>query len=146
MRAEERRQAIRELLQNSKQPVSASALAARFAVSRQIIVGDIALLRAAGAFCVTLAFLAAGGCKSYFDDKASTEGVEREPDDKFDFIRRNDNQHYIDPEAAKPDEVGETPDNPTELVITESSIIVTYVALSVAIIVAIVSEIRNALK
>ena len=27
MRAEERRQAIRELLQNSKQPVSASALA-----------------------------------------------------------------------------------------------------------------------
>ena len=48
MRAEERRQAIRELLQNSKQPVSASALAARFAVSRQIIVGDIALLRAAG--------------------------------------------------------------------------------------------------
>ena len=49
MRAEERRQAIRELLQNSKQPVSASALAARFAVSRQIIVGDIALLRAAGA-------------------------------------------------------------------------------------------------
>ena len=73
------------------------------------------LLRAAGAFCVTLAFLAAGGCKSYFDDKASTEGVEREPDDKFDFIRRNDNQHYIDPEAAKPDEVGETPDNPTEL-------------------------------
>ncbi len=49
MRAEERRQAIRELLQNSKQPVSASVLAARFAVSRQIIVGDIALLRAAGA-------------------------------------------------------------------------------------------------
>ena len=49
MRAEERRQAIRELLQNSKQPVSASALAARFAVSRQIIVGDVALLRAAGA-------------------------------------------------------------------------------------------------
>ena len=48
MRAEERRQAIRELLQNSKQPVSASALAARFAVSRQIIVGDIALLRAGG--------------------------------------------------------------------------------------------------
>ena len=49
MRAEERRQAIRELLQRAKQPVSATALAAHFSVSRQIIVGDIALLRAAGA-------------------------------------------------------------------------------------------------
>ena len=49
MRAEERRQAIRELLQQAAQPVSAGALAARFSVSRQIIVGDIALLRAAGA-------------------------------------------------------------------------------------------------
>lgn len=48
MRAEERRQAIRELLQRAKQPVSATALAAQFSVSRQIIVGDIALLRAAG--------------------------------------------------------------------------------------------------
>ena len=43
MRAEERRQAIRELLQRAKQPVSATALAAQFSVSRQIIVGDIAL-------------------------------------------------------------------------------------------------------
>ena len=49
MRAEERRQAIQEILQQSSQPVSAGALAARFSVSRQIIVGDIALLRAAGA-------------------------------------------------------------------------------------------------
>lgn len=39
MRAEERRQAIRELLQRAKQPVSATALAAQFSVSRQIIVG-----------------------------------------------------------------------------------------------------------
>ena len=38
MRAEERRQAIRELLQRAKQPVSATALAAQFSVSRQIIV------------------------------------------------------------------------------------------------------------
>ena len=38
MRAEERRQAIRELLQQAAQPVSAGALAARFSVSRQIIV------------------------------------------------------------------------------------------------------------
>ena len=49
MRAEERRQAIREILQHSAQPVSATALASQFSVSRQVIVGDIALLRAAGA-------------------------------------------------------------------------------------------------
>ena len=49
MRAEERRQAICDILRQSSQPVSATALAARFSVSRQIIVGDIALLRAAGA-------------------------------------------------------------------------------------------------
>ena len=49
MRAEERRQAIREVLQQSAQPVSATSLANRFSVSRQVIVGDIALLRAAGA-------------------------------------------------------------------------------------------------
>ena len=49
MRAEERRQAICDSLQAASQPVSAAALAARFSVSRQVIVGDIALLRAAGA-------------------------------------------------------------------------------------------------
>lgn len=48
MRAEERRQAIREILQRSDQPVSATALASQFSVSRQVIVGDIALLRASG--------------------------------------------------------------------------------------------------
>ena len=49
MRAEERRQAILEFLQHTSTPVSATALAKRFSVSRQVIVGDIALLRAAGA-------------------------------------------------------------------------------------------------
>ena len=49
MRAEERRQAICDSLRASDQPVSAAALAARFSVSRQVIVGDIALLRAGGA-------------------------------------------------------------------------------------------------
>ena len=49
MRAEERRQAVLELIEQSEKPVSASSLASRFSVSRQIIVGDIALLRAAGA-------------------------------------------------------------------------------------------------
>lgn len=48
MRAEERRKAVLEILQASPQPVSAGTLAGRMAVSRQVIVGDIALLRAAG--------------------------------------------------------------------------------------------------
>ena len=38
-----------DLLSRSEGPVSAGSLAARFRVSRQIIVGDVALLRAAGA-------------------------------------------------------------------------------------------------
>lgn len=49
MTAEERRTAIIEILAQSTQPVSASALAGRFGVSRQLIVGDVALLRAGGA-------------------------------------------------------------------------------------------------
>ena len=49
MQADQRRQAILEILRRSGGPVSASALAERFSVSRQIIVGDIALLRASGA-------------------------------------------------------------------------------------------------
>ena len=49
MRAEERRIGIREVLSAASHPISASALASRFSVSRQVIVGDIALLRASGA-------------------------------------------------------------------------------------------------
>ena len=49
MHAQDRRQAILDTLRRSGGPVSASALAEQFSVSRQIIVGDIALLRAAGA-------------------------------------------------------------------------------------------------
>ncbi len=45
-----RRARVLELLQNANEgePLSASVLAAKFSVSRQIIVGDIALLRSAG--------------------------------------------------------------------------------------------------
>lgn len=49
MEAASRRQAILDLLRTADRPVSASALAAGLNVSRQIIVGDIALLRAGGA-------------------------------------------------------------------------------------------------
>lgn len=44
----ERRSEILRILAEADSPVSAAALAAKFSVSRQVIVGDIALLRAAG--------------------------------------------------------------------------------------------------
>ncbi len=49
MDGKERRKAILEELKGGGRPVSASALARRLGVSRQIIVGDVALLRSAGA-------------------------------------------------------------------------------------------------
>lgn len=49
MNAEQRREAILNILRRADQPLSATALAGTFSVSRQIVVGDIALLRAAGA-------------------------------------------------------------------------------------------------
>ncbi|MGI6029517.1 MAG: transcription repressor NadR [Candidatus Heteroscillospira sp.] len=48
MTAEQRRHEIHTLLNAADAPVSATNLAGRFAVSRQVIVGDIALLRASG--------------------------------------------------------------------------------------------------
>ncbi len=48
MNAETRRSAILTLLSQAEAPISAATLAGSFSVSRQIIVGDIALLRAAG--------------------------------------------------------------------------------------------------
>ena len=48
MTAFERRSAIAQRLQGAHAPLSATALAGEFHVSRQIIVGDVALLRAAG--------------------------------------------------------------------------------------------------
>ena len=48
MNTSERRERILEYLRASEQPQSATALARRLSVSRQIIVGDVALLRAAG--------------------------------------------------------------------------------------------------
>ena len=49
MQAAERRAEILEVLRGAKGAVSATQLAARFGVSRQVIVGDVALLRAAAA-------------------------------------------------------------------------------------------------
>ena len=55
MTAEERRGAILEMLRSAERPVSAGCLAERFSVSRQVIVGDVALLRAGGASIVAAA-------------------------------------------------------------------------------------------
>ncbi len=49
MKADTRREKIMAALRESREPISASTLAQEFSVSRQIIVGDIAILRAAGA-------------------------------------------------------------------------------------------------
>jgi len=48
MNAQERRAAILDRLKSADGPVSATALAGTLSVSRQVIVGDIALLRAGG--------------------------------------------------------------------------------------------------
>lgn len=52
---EARRKEILHTLANEEKPVSASKFASRFQVSRQIIVGDIALLRASGATIIATA-------------------------------------------------------------------------------------------
>ena len=48
MNASQRRESILEKLSKADAPLSASALAAEMGVSRQIVVGDVALLRAGG--------------------------------------------------------------------------------------------------
>ena len=64
--SESRREKIRELLFNESSPVSASAIAERFGVSRQVIVGDIALLRAQGALILATP-------RGYITEKAENE-------------------------------------------------------------------------
>lgn len=49
MNGEERRKHILQILSKSRKPITGIALAGQFAVSRQVIVQDIALLRANGA-------------------------------------------------------------------------------------------------
>lgn len=49
MTSSERRTYIETALRDAAAPISAASLAARLHVSRQVIVGDVALLRAAGA-------------------------------------------------------------------------------------------------
>jgi len=55
MNSELRRRAIVQALKEAEKPLSATALAGMLSVSRQIIVGDVALLRAAGTEIVATA-------------------------------------------------------------------------------------------
>lgn len=48
MQSDKRRNRIETILKENSKPISAASLASLLAVSRQVIVGDIALLRAAG--------------------------------------------------------------------------------------------------
>lgn len=48
MDSQTRRNRIKEAIEKSEKPISASTLAKEFSVSRQIVVGDVALLRAQG--------------------------------------------------------------------------------------------------
>ena len=55
MNGEERREKILKVLRESDTPVSGSRLAGMFSVSRQVIVQDIALIRASGKDIVSMA-------------------------------------------------------------------------------------------
>lgn len=55
MDAMQRRQQVRRIVEETQQPVSASTLARTLKVSRQVIVGDVALLRAEGCDIISTA-------------------------------------------------------------------------------------------
>ena len=70
MNGEQRRAYIIERLEAAKQPVTASALAGELSVSRQIIVSDIALLRATGVGIIAER-------RGYYLEKKGTKGIRR---------------------------------------------------------------------
>ncbi len=70
MNGEERRSFIIERLRQSKEAISASSLAKEFSVTRQIIVADIALLRAAG-------YAIAADYKGYTLNEIKDENIKR---------------------------------------------------------------------
>lgn len=82
MNAEERRIKITQRLEGATMPVSASRLAEEMGVSRQIIVQDVAILRAAGVAIVAMArgYLLEGNdpCRRVFKVQHSDETVETE--------------------------------------------------------------------
>ena len=81
MDASERRTQLLNLLQLDTKPVSATNLAERFGVSRQIIVGDIALLRASGSDIVATP-------RGYILNKAAED--DPDPTDSYVIACRHD--------------------------------------------------------
>lgn len=82
MKAEERRREIANLLMAEGKAVSGSALAERFGVSRQIIVGDISILKASGYEILSThsgyVISATPLCERVFKVKHTTEQTEDE--------------------------------------------------------------------
>ena len=82
MKAGERRREIALLLKSARQPVSGSELSAKFGVSRQIIVQDISLLKAAGYEIIAThngyVLLHAPLCERVFKLHHTTEQTEQE--------------------------------------------------------------------
>ena len=70
MTTSQRRDAVLQLLRSASGPVSAASMAGQFGVSRQIIVGDIALLRACGTDILATP-------RGYLLGSAADEGVRR---------------------------------------------------------------------
>lgn len=71
MNAATRRERIIKLLTELDTPLSATAIASQFSVSRQVIVGDIALLRASGAQIIATP-------RGYRLEQSSSSGIETE--------------------------------------------------------------------
>ena len=82
MTAEERRNKITQMLEGATKPISATRIAQEMGVSRQIIVQDVAILRAAGVSIVAMArgYLLEGNdpCRRVFKVRHSDESVETE--------------------------------------------------------------------
>ncbi len=82
MKAEERRKELIRRLQGASEPLSASKLAAEFGVSRQVIVQDVALIRASGVGVTALSrgyvLERVGSARRVFKLLHSDEDVEKE--------------------------------------------------------------------
>ncbi len=82
MNAEERRNQVRQLLSRLETPISASKLASELGVTRQVIVNDVALLRAAGyeisSFSNGYLLEKSRGCSRVFKVQHTDEDVETE--------------------------------------------------------------------
>lgn len=65
-----RRKKVLDIIQENSKPISASALASIFHVSRQLIVGDVALLRASGHMIIATP-------RGYIWEEKESNGMER---------------------------------------------------------------------